>query len=394
MIERVHHRSALEQRLDTTPVVALIGARQVGKTTMAQRIGADRADVHYFDLERPGDLARLAEPELSLGPLSGLVILDEIQRRPDLFPVLRGMVDRDPHRRFLILGSAAPDLLRQSSETLAGRISYYDLPPLRINELTTADAPADASGGHDAIGDRLWIRGGFPRSLLAADEAASFQWRLDFIRTFVERDLPALGSSVPSQTHDRFWRMLAHVHGQVWNGARFASSFGVADTTVRSYLDLLTSALVVDQLKPWFENVGKRQVKSPKVYIADSGILHALLDLADRTAVERHPILGASWEGHVINQLCAVTESRPDQRYFWATHSGAELDLLIVRGTERIGFEIKRTTQPSSTKSLTSARQTLRLDRTYIIHGGEHSFWISPDVEAVAAADIATRSDW
>ena len=395
MLERQHHRIALEQRLDTTPVVALIGARQVGKTTIAQRIAADRGEAHYFDLERPADLARLTEPELSLGPLSGLVILDEIQRRPDLFPVLRGMIDRDPGWRFLILGSAAPELLRQSSETLAGRISYYDLPPLRLSELTAADiAPACGSAGTDTIGDRLWIRGGFPRSVLAPDDETSFQWRLDFIRTFVERDLPALGSSVPAHTHDRFWSMLAHAHGQVWNGARFASSFGVAATTVRSYLDLLTSALVVDQLKPWFENVGKRQVKSPKVYIADSGLLHALLDLADRTAIERHPILGASWEGHVINQLCAATQSRPDQRYFWATHGGAELDLLTTRGTERIGFEVKRTTNPTSTKSLTSARQTLRLDRTYIIHGGEHSFWISPDVEAVAAADIATRTDW
>ena len=395
MLERQHHRIALEQRLDTTPVVALIGARQVGKTTIAQRIAADRGEAHYFDLERPADLARLTEPELSLGPLTGLVILDEIQRRPDLFPVLRGMIDRDPGRRFLILGSAAPELLRQSSETLAGRISYYDLPPLRLSELTAADiAPACGSAGTDTIGDRLWIRGGFPRSVLAPDDETSFQWRLDFIRTFVERDLPALGSSVPAHTHDRFWSMLAHAHGQVWNGARFASSFGVAATTVRSYLDLLTSALVVDQLKPWFENVGKRQVKSPKVYIADSGLLHALLDLADRTAIERHPILGASWEGHIINQLGAATQSRPDQRYFWATHGGAELDLLITRGTERIGFEVKRTTNPTSTKSLTSARQTLRLDRTYIIHGGEHSFWISPDVEAVAAADIATRTDW
>ncbi len=395
MLDRQHHRIALEQRLATSPVVALIGARQVGKTTIAQRIANDRTEAHYFDLERPADLARLTEPELSLGPLSGLVILDEIQRRPDLFPMLRGMVDRDPGRQFLILGSAAPELLRQSSETLAGRISYYDLPPLRLGELVAHnDAPAGTSTGNDSIGDRLWVRGGFPRSVLAPDDETSFRWRLDFIRTFVERDLPALGSSVPAHTHDRFWRMLAHAHGQVWNGARFASSFGVAATTVRGYLDLLTSALVVDQLRPWFENVGKRQVKSPKVYIADSGLLHALLDLADRTAIERHPILGASWEGHIINQLCAVTDSRPDQRYFWATHAGAELDLLITRGTERIGFEVKRTTQPTSTKSLTSARQTLRLDRTYVIHGGEHSFWISPDVEAVAAADIATRSEW
>ncbi len=386
MLDRHSHRRAIIDRLSSNPAVALVGARQVGKTTNAQRIADEwNGDVAYFDLERPADLARLQEPELALQPLSGLVILDEIHRRPDLFPVLRGMIDREPDRHFLILGSAAPELLRQSSESLAGRISYYELPPFRVDELTATDRLEL---------DRLWLRGGFPRSYLAGDADVSFQWRLDFIRTFVERDLPALGSQVPSATHDRFWRMLSHVHGQVWNGARFASSFGVAATTVRSYLDLLTSALVVHQLKPWHENVSKRQVKSPKVYIADSGLLHALLDLPDRVAVERHPILGASWEGFVIDQLAAVTGSRSDQRFFWATHAGAELDLLIVRGNERIGFEIKRTTDPRPTKSLRSAIDTLRLDRTYLVHGGEHSFPLAADIDAVSVHDLAARGTW
>ena len=386
MLNRIKHRSEIEQRLADTQVVAIIGARQVGKTTIAQAISAARtSQTHYFDLERPADLARLTEPELALEPLEGLVVLDEIQRSPGLFQVLRGMVDRQPERRFLILGSAAPELLQQSSETLAGRISYYDLPPFRLNEVAYEGARPS---------DTLWLRGGFPRSFLAQSDESSFQWRLDFIRTFIERDLPSLGSRVPSQTHDRFWRMLAHAHGQIWNASRFAASFGIDAGAVRRYLDLLTSALVVEQLKPWFENVGKRQVKSPKVYIADSGLLHGLLDLANREQVERHPVLGASWEGHIINQLCAATNSRPDQRYFWATHAGAELDLLVVRGNERVGFEIKRTAKPSMTKSLTAARQTLRLDRTYLIHGGEHSYPLSADVEAVTANDIATRSDW
>lgn len=386
MLPRSHHIAEIESRLSTVPVVAIIGARQVGKTTIAQSISGNLAEqAHYFDLERPGDLARLSEPELALESLRGLIVLDEVQRRPDLFPVLRGLIDRQPDRRFLILGSAAPELLQQSSETLAGRISYYDLPPFGISEVQDTDGQAS---------ERLWLRGGFPRSYLATSEESSFQWRLEFIRTFVERDLPALGSRVPAQTHDRFWRMLAHGHGQVWNASRFATSFGVSAGSVRSYLDLLTSALVVQQLKPWHENVSKRQVKSPKIYIADSGLLHGLLDLASRVDIERHPILGHSWEGHLINQICEVTGTRSDQRYFWATHSGAELDLLITKGGERIGFEIKRTTKPSLTKSLTSARQTLKLDRTYLIHAGEHSFPLSKEVEAVSAHELGKRGRW
>ncbi len=223
---------------------------------------------------------------------------------------------------------------------------------------------------------------------------SSFQWRLDFIRTFVERDLPSFGSSVPSATHDRFWRMLAHSHGQTWNGSRLASSFGVAATTVRGYLDLLTSALVIHQLQPWHENVAKRQRKSPKVYIADSGLLHALLDLPDPIALERHPIVGPSWEGFVINQLVAITDSRPDQRFYWGTHAGAKLDLLIVRGSERIGFEVKRTSAPRSTKSLRMAISTLGLDRTYVVHAGDNSFPIASDIEAVSVYDLVDRETW
>ena len=386
MLPRSRHIAEIESRLSTVPVVAIIGARQVGKTTIAQSICGNLAEqAHYFDLERPGDLARLSEPELALESLRGLIVLDEVQRRPDLFPVLRGLIDRQPVRRFLILGSAAPELLQQSSETLAGRISYYDLPPFRLSEVQDTDGQAS---------ERLWLLGGFPRSYMASSEESSFQWRLDFIRTFVERDLPALGSRVPAQTHDRFWRMLAHGHGQVWNASRFATSFGVSAGSVRSYLDLLTSALVVQQLEPWHENVSKRQVKSPKIYIADSGLLHGLLDLSSRVDIERHPILGHSWEGHLINQICDVTGTRSDQRYFWATHSGAELDLLITKGGERIGFEIKRTTKPSLTKSLTSARQTLKLDRTYLIHAGEHSFPLSKEVEAVSAHELCKRGRW
>lgn len=379
-IVRDRHLANVRRLLETNSAVALLGARQVGKTTLAGQIAnAIGGPIHRFDLELPSDLARLDEPELALGSLSGLIVLDEIQRRPDLFPALRALIDRRSDQRYLVLGSAAPELLRQTSESLAGRVAIYDLPPLALDETGPAGV------------DDLWRRGGFPRSFVAPDDAASFQWRLDFIRTFVERDLPALGSQVPSATTDRFWRMLSHVHGQVWNGARIASSLGVAESTVRRYLDLLTSALVVHQLRPWHENVGKRQVKSPKVYVADSGLLHALLDLPDRVAIERHPVVGASWDGFVVNQLTAATEARHDQRYFWATHAGAELDLLVVRGSERLGFEIKRTATPKITASLRSARETLHLDRTFVVHAGPNSFDLSADVEAVAAADLATR---
>ncbi len=383
MFTRLRHLRACESLLANVPCVAIIGARQVGKTTLAGQI-ADRwaGPVHHFDLERPSDLARLSEPELALETLDGLVVLDEIQRRPNLFPVLRGLIDRHPSRRYLVLGSAAPDLLHQSSESLAGRVSYHDLSPLALDEV-----------GGDLL-DELWIRGGFPRSFTASSPSASFQWRLDFVRTFVERDLPSLGSGVPASTTERFWRMLAHVHGQIWSGARFASSFGVADTTVRRYLDLLTSALVVAQLRPWHENVAKRQVRSPKVFLADSGLLHALLDLTDRPSIERHPILGASWEGFILAQLAPLTDSRPDQRYFWAAHSGAELDLLIVRGDERIGIEIKRTTAPTITRSLHSAITTLHLDRAYVVHAGSHTFPLGSRVTAVAASDLLTRAEW
>jgi hypothetical protein len=381
MLQRARHIAGVRRLLESVPCVAILGARQVGKTTLAGLV-AERWDgpVHVFDLERAADLARLEEPELALEPLDGLIVVDEVQRRPDLFPALRVFVDHHPERRLLILGSASPELLRQSSETLAGRIAFHDLPPLRFDET-----------GVDSMDD-LWIRGGFPRSFLAPDESASFRWRIDFIRTFVERDLPSLGSQVPAATTDRFWRMLAYAHGQVWNGSRIASSFGVADTTVRRYLDLLTSALVVRQLRPWHANVGKRQVRSPKVYVGDSGLLHGLLDLPDRLAVERHPILGMSWEGHVLEQITAATGAREDQLYFWATHAGAELDLLVVRGSERLGFEVKRTTAPRVTRSLRSAVDTLGLDRAFIVHAGDATFPLGDGIEAVAVRELADHA--
>lgn len=378
MIERSHIRSRIEASLETVPVVAILGARQVGKTTLALAIAAEHdGPTAHLDLERPSDLALLAEPELALDTLDGLVVIDEIQRRPDLFPVLRTLVDRHPQRRYLILGSAAPELLQQSSETLAGRIAYHSLSPFALGEVD--DIPT------------LWQRGGFPRSYLAPSDDASFEWRTNFIRTYVERDLPTLGSRVPSPVYDRFWRMLANAHGGTWNGARFGSAFGVSDTTARRYLDFLTAALVVKQLQPWHENISRRQVRSPKVYVTDSGLLHALLDLEDTAAIERHPIVGLSWEGFVIDQLQALLGARDDQVFFWGTHGGAELDLLHVRGSHRIGFEIKRTTTPRTTKSIRSAIETLSLDEMYVVHAGSRSFPLDEGIDAVSIDDLLTR---
>ncbi len=374
ILPRQRHLQHVKELLSRHPVVAILGARQTGKTTLARQIVEDAAVTSTrFDLEDPDDLARLSDPKLALQDLEGLIVIDEVQRRPDLFPLLRVLVDRpDSETRFLILGSASPDLLRQSSETLAGRIVYHELRGFALDEV-----------GLEAA-DELWLRGGFPRSFLAPTLSASSEWRHAFIRTFLERDLPQLGIRVPSSTMHRFWRMLAHYHGQVWSGAELSRSLGVAGSTVRRYLDVLSGALVVRQLAPWYENVGKRQVKSPKVYIVDSGLLHTLLGLETRADLEGHPKVGASWEGFVLAELVTRIGARDDEAYFWATHAGAELDLLIVRGKRRLGFEVKRTTAPSTSKSMHSAFETLDLERLDVIHAGEHSFPLGEGICAVS----------
>lgn len=378
MIQRTRHLRRVEHLLAHHPVVALLGARQVGKTTLARQImERDEEPATRFDLEDPDDLARLDEPKLALAHLEGLVVIDEVQRRPELFPILRVLVDRPSSKaRFLILGSASPGLLRQSSETLAGRIVHHELDGLALDEV-----------GRDQAGD-LWLRGGFPRSFLAASIEDSGDWRRAFIRTFLERDIQELGIQIPGTTLDRFWTMLAHYHGQLWNGAELARAFGVAATTVRRYLDLLTGALVVRQLAPWHENLSKRQVRSPKVYVADTGLLHTLLGIETRESLERHPKVGASWESFVLREAVLRVGARPEECFFWATHAGAELDLLVVRGQRRLGFEIKRTTAPSVTRSMHAARESLRLDRLDLIHAGEHTFPLAPNIRAVAAARL------
>ena len=374
MLRRSAHLARLTSLLKQFPVVAILGARQVGKTTLARELEkAWKQPCHAFDLERQADVGRLVDPELALGPLKGLVILDEIQRLPNLFPALRVLADRRPIRtRFLILGSASPDMLRQGNETLAGRIAYYSLNGFSLQEVGIKHLST------------LWLRGGFPRSFLASSHAQSQTWRQQFITTFLERDIPQLGIQVSSATLRRFWTMLAHYHGQVWNASEFARSFGVSDNTVRNYLDILSSAFAIRQLHPWHENLKKRQVKSPKVYLTDSGLLHSLLGLKAKVDVEGHPKLGASWEGFAIAQVAIRLDVRPEECFFWATHAGAELDLLVVRGRRRWGFEIKRTSSPAITPSMRAALTDLKLQRLFVVHAGEHSFDMTKKIRAVA----------
>lgn len=382
MIDRRRHLATLARLVDRYPVVGILGARQVGKTTIARQIAEGFEESNLFDLEDPADLARLAEPKLALQDLRGLVVIDEVQRRPELFPILRVLVDRPEGRaKFLVLGSASPDLLAQTSETLAGRIVYHQLGGFALDEV-----------GPDAVRP-LWLRGGFPRSFLAKNDEESGEWRRSFIRTFLERDLPQLGVKIPSETLRSFWTMLAHFHGQVWNGAELARAFAVAESTVRRYLEVFTGALVLRRLNPWFENLAKRQVRSPKVYVADSGLLHTLLNLETMTDVERHPKVGASWEGFAVSEVVTRLGARADEIYFWGTHGGAELDLLVVRGNRRLGFELKRTDAPKVTASMHSALAALRLDRLDVVHAGEHTFPLAENVRAVAIARLWTDLD-
>lgn len=369
---------ALQRLLRLNPVVGIVGARQVGKTTLARAYAAGmKAPVTFFDLEDPEDLARLADPMLALKPLKGLVVIDEVQRLPEIFRVLRVLADR-PNRpaRFLILGSASPELLRQGAESLAGRVIFHELKGFALDEVGIA---------HHR---RLWQRGGFPRAYLAQTEAQSWEWRRAFIQTFLERDLPQLGINIRSAALRRFWSMLAHYHAQTWNSSEFARAFGVADTTVRNYLDVLSAALVVFQLPPWHENIGKRQVKSPKVYIADSGILHALLNIPRLRDLEGHPKVGASWEGFVIGQVIRQLGAKPEQCYFWATHAGSEIDLLVVSGGRRLGFEIKRSSSPRLTPSMRNAKKDLDLENLDVIYPGDTTFPMAPGIRAVAFSKL------
>ncbi|MEK7743670.1 MAG: ATP-binding protein [Elusimicrobiota bacterium] len=383
MVRRTAHLRSLLRKLKANPVAGLLGPRQVGKTTLAgQLASAWRGPVHRFDLEDERDIERLAFPMQALEGLKGLVILDEVQRRPALFPTLRVLADRRPlPARFLVLGSAGPDLLRQSSESLAGRISYHELPGLSLAELGAADWK------------KLWLRGGFPRSYLARNEAASRDWRRDLVKTYLERELPGLDFRLPPGTLRRFWAMLAHCHGQVWNSSEFARSFGVSDKTVRGYLDLLSDTFMARLLRPWHENLSKQQVKSPKVYFRDTGLLHLLAGIEDFAQLQTHPRCGASWEGFALEQAIELAGAWDEHCYFWATHQGAELDLLLIRGRRRVGFEFKHSHSPGLTPSMRTAMADLKLDRLWVVHAGVKRYALGERVEALPLRDLVQAGD-
>ena len=377
MIPRVRQRLDVLRALRRGRVVALVGPRQSGKTTLARSL-MSVSSPNYFDLEDPRSLARLAEPMTALAPLRGLVVIDEVQRRPDLFPALRVLADRRPlPARFLVLGSASPDLLQQSSESLAGRLETIVIGGFVPDEAGVKRLAA------------LWRRGGFPRSLLAPSETASVAWRRQFVQTYVERDIPQLGVAIPAHTLLRFWTMVAHYHGGVWNGAEAARSMGVSEPTARRYLDLLSGLFLLRQLQPWHENLKKRQVKAPKVYVRDSGILHALLGVETQRDLLSHPKVGASWEGAAIEWALDVLQ--PQAAHFWATHQGAELDLLVVRGGRRYGIEVKRQDAPSLTSSMRIAMADLRLEHLTVLYPGDEPYALAPNVSVVPMASLVRR---
>ena len=375
MIARVHPHTQIETALTRSRIALLVGPRQCGKTTLARQF-VPSDSTNYFDLEDPVSLARLEEPMTALAPLTGLVVIDEIQRRPELFPVLRVLADRQPlPARFLILGSAAPELLRQSSESLAGRMEIVTMAGFSLDEVGIGQQ------------SRHWLRGGFPCSYLAGSDNDSFAWLKSFALTLVERDIPQLGIGVPTATLMRFWAMLSHCHGQVWNAAPLARSLAVTEPTVRRYLDLLEGVFMVRQLQPWHANLKKRQVKSPKVYFRDTGILHHLLGIRSERELLNHPAYGASWEGYAIEE--AIRAVSPDGAYFWATHNGAELDLLLVKNGRRIGIECKRSDAPRLTPSMRIAMTDLGLDRLIVIYPGARRYPLAEKVEVVPLVEIA-----
>jgi len=382
MIERPAYINWIKQALDRSPIVALLGPRQCGKTTLAKMVG-DQKTSSYFDLESQADIRRLANPEMMFASLSGLVIIDEIQNIPELFSVLRVVVDKPENQcRFLILGSASPGIIKNVSETLAGRVEFVDMAGFDLIELGAK------------TWQNLWTRGGFPRAYLAKNDQDSFIWREGFIRTFLQRDIPQLGINIPAQAVRRFWTMLAHYHGQVWNACRIASAMGINDKTVRSYLDILTETYMIRQLQAWHENISKRQVKSPKIYFRDTGLLHSLLDLPDLRIVSGHPQVGASWEGFAMEQTLRIL--RPSQAYYWATYSGAELDLFFILNGRRYGIEFKYSEAPEKTKSMAVAIDSLNLHKLLIVYPGEKTWPIDEIITAcpiIQVKDFITMDD-
>lgn len=366
---RADYIGRLDEAFRTAPVTAILGPRQVGKTTLARHYFQQKhgTELCYFDLENPLDLKRLHDPMLALEDLTGLIVIDEIQRHPDLFPILRVLVDQKKDRGFLILGSASRELIAQSSESLAGRIHYMELTPFSPNET------------HEL--SQLWLRGGFPPAYLAETITDSNRWRRDYVKTFLEQDIPNLGIKIAPQNLRRFWMMVAHYHGQLFNASELGNSLDLSRNTVKKYLDILTGTFMLRQLQPWHENIGKRQVKTTKIYFRDSGIYHTLLDISSQEELLLNPKLGASWEGFALECVIRRLGVGHQDCYFWATHNQAELDLLIVKGTKRLGFEFKHSKAPTLTKSMKIAAEDLKLDKLTVIYAGDKPFKLAPHVE-------------
>jgi predicted AAA+ superfamily ATPase len=369
MIKRTAYKKHIKDALGRSRAVALLGPRQCGKTTLAREL-VDVNSPNYFDLEDTASLIGLADPQTALSQLKGIVVIDEVQRRPDLFPILRVLLDRSPlPAKFLILGSASPNLLRQSSESLAGRLEMVEMDGFSLSEVGQKEM------------SRLWLRGGFPLSFLAKNDTDSFAWRKSFIQAFFERDLRQQGIDISAVALHRFWAMLAHSHGRIWNAAPFAASLGISEPTVRRYLDILTGLFMVRQIQPWYANIKKRQVKAPKVYIRDTGILNSLLGLKIEAEILRHPSCGASWEGYVIEEIIHAIE--PDDVYYWATHNGAEIDLVFFKSGRMYGVEVKRADAPAMTPSMRIALEDLKLERIAVIYPGEKRYELHEKVSVI-----------
>lgn len=378
-IKRIKELGLLKERFKNLPAVAILGPRQCGKTTLARQFASQHSvsKTHFFDLEYPADLAKLENPTLAIEHLNGTVVIDEVQRKPELFPVLRAIIDRHPSLKFLILGSASRDLLKQSSESLAGRISYLEMGGFTLDHLSPDES------------QRLWTRGGFPRSYLAGSAESSYQWRLDFVTTFLEKDIPNLGIRIPPKTLRKFWMMLSHYHGQIFNASEIGRSLAATDATVKRYLDILSGTFLVRQIQPWFYNTKKRLVKRPKIYFRDSGILHALLAVKDIEDLSSHPKLGASWEGFAIEQAIQHLNLKEDEVFFWAVHTGAELDLVFTHRGKLWGVEAKYDEAPKISASMRSALSELKLSHLWVIYPGKQSYALDELVTAIPITDIS-----
>lgn len=376
MLARTFFETSIRKALGRARGVVLSGPRQSGKSTLAQKF-LSRQSPNYFDLEYPPHAQRLEQPAQVLEALEGLVVIDEVQLRPGLFPLLRVLMDRsNTPGQYLLLGSASPALLQQAGESLLGRVETVEVTGFDLREIRTSQ-----DGYSDAAAIRLWLRGGFPRSYLAATDEDSMVWRAHAVADHVRVDMPQFGINIAAPTMLRFWRMLAHYHGQIWSAAPLAQSMGVSEPTIRRYLDTLTQTLMIRQLQPWHENLGKRQVKAPKIYFRDTGLLHALIGVQNVSELVTHPQSGASWEGFALEQVLRIAQ--PDQAYFWATHQGAELDLLMLKGSQRVGVEFKRADAPRVTTSMRIAMNDLKLDALYVVYPGLHRFKLADGIEAV-----------